>query len=156
MKSIWLSVTCLVVLFGIVEPSDGDLSVPDVTDVEEVTLFSLHTGWSARVRADGSAELSYGSTPVDVAKAPPQRILLATIYGALRPHAVESCVSDKCVSVSLRLKGKTSNVGFFVADTPTIRKIMEEVRAKSIPRDENRFRQLVDKYPMVAGESPAK
>lgn len=156
MKSISLSAICLVALLVFGGPSSGDSAVPDVTGVEEVTLFSLHTGWSARVRADGSAELGYGSAPTDVAKAPPHSILFAAIYDALKQHAVGSCVSDKCVTVSLRMKGKSSDEGFFVADTSTIKKIMEEVRAKSIPRDENSFRQLVEKHPMVAGESPTK
>lgn len=154
MKSIWLPTACLMVLLGSVRPFYAGPPVPDLQDIETITLFSPQTNWSAQIQADGSAELSIGSSFFDSAKAPPQSIAFATIYDLLKPYLVTECRVKTCVSVGLRRKGRHSQDAFQISDLPTIRRIMEEVRTKAIPLAEHRdrFRQLLEQHPLVPGE----
>lgn len=154
MKSIWLRIACLMALLGSVGPLYASPPIPDLKDLEAITLFSPNTSWMAQIRSDGSVQLSIGSSPFDGAKAPPQSIAFATIYDLVKPHLVSECTVKTCVSIGLRRKGMRSEEAFQLSDLPTIKRIMEEVRNKAIPPAQyrDRFRQLLEQHSMVPGE----
>jgi hypothetical protein len=154
MKSIWVATVCLMVLLGSVRPFYASPPVPDLKDLEAITVFSANTDWLAQIRSDGSAELSIGSSFFDSAKAPPQSIAFATIYDLVKPHLVSECRVKTCVTVTLRKNGRRTEEVFQISDLPTIRRIMEEVRDSAIAPVEHRdrFRQLLEENPLVPGD----
>jgi hypothetical protein len=124
-------------------------AIPSFDQVMGITLFS-HNGWQASFSPDGSGGLIYGSAPTDMSIAPKQTFSFQEIYNLLIPHLSGSSTDEKSIAVFISVKGRppgTPNCALYLDDKSTIKKIMAEARAKSVPLNPTSFKELLLKYP---------
>ena len=126
--------------------------IPKIDQVERIAISS-HNGWALEIRPDGSATLSYGSLPTDNADIPRQTFSFRSVYELLVPHLNGKYINPN-VSYFVFMYVKNAPPGtptnaLYLDDRRIIRKIMIEARDKSVPLDQNRFKELIAKHPPV-------
>ncbi len=127
------------------------LSAPAIPSFDQVDRISINTlrGWVLDIYPDGSGKLTYGSSAGDDAQIPVKTFSFQDVYNLIIPHVTRNYSVDKSVAVFLFVKGvplTTPPDPLNLEDKATIKKIMSQARDKSVPLDQNRFKELLLKY----------
>jgi len=154
MKRTYTAVSCFILIISSILIAQGSPVIPSFDQVTKIGLFS-HKGWMLNIYPDGSASLIYGSSPMDIAKAPKQSFSFQEVYNLLVPHLSDTYKEGKTIAVTLHVAGQTSSISLYLEDKATIKKIMSDARDKSVPLDRARFKEILAKHPPVPDETPS-
>lgn len=126
-------------------------SIPNSNQVTRIGFFSPK-GWIIDFSPDGSVKFSYGSSPMDMAKAPGQSFSLHEIFNLIDPYLLNAKKDDKSIGVSISVVGETLTRTLYLEDKDAIKKIISLVCEKAVSIYPDRFNELLKKYPPVENE----
>jgi cephalosporin-C deacetylase-like acetyl esterase len=125
-------------------------AIPSFNQVERIMIFS-HGGWMLNINQDGSGSLVYGSNGGDLARIPEKTFSFQEVYHVLIPHLSSSFPGANAIAVALYVKGLepgTTIHALYLDDRKRVSQIMAEARAKSVPLDQNQFKELLLEHPL--------
>ncbi len=155
MKRTYTAISCFILIISSMLIAQANPAIPSFDQVTKIGLLS-HKGWMLNIYPDGSASLIYGSNPMDVAKAPKQSFSFQEVYNLLVPHLSDTYKEGKTIAVTLHVTGQTSSISLYLEDKATIKKIMSQARDKSVPLDQTRFKELLQKHSPVPDEDKSQ
>jgi hypothetical protein len=155
MKSIATIVVLTFACLGtatMVETPVSDLRVPSLQDTQRIYI-DTNNGWRLRINTDGSANLQFGSSPIDSAKCPARTFVLSEIYNLLVPKLKEKR-DENDIAVVIWSSGVTSTTAQYI-NRSEVKPIFTKAQQQSMALDKTRFDALIKDRPIEL-KTPSK
>ena len=141
--------------------ADAKTLFPSLEKVTEIRLgFHSEAEWRGRFFTNGVARLAYGKQTlmdaVDMAQAPEGSFHFKDIYNILAPYLKQGQVVDTTNTMAVGFVLGSSGKGFYIEDKEIMRKLMHELRDKTIPLHKSSFENLLSTKPLVPNDNPSQ
>jgi len=129
--------------------------IPSLNQTRGIDLSTADSGWSLRIRPDGSAHLQFGSLMEDGARCPAGTFAFSDIYAFIVPKIKENNSAGD-VAVAIKREGVFSTTCQYIDEFEAKPFFLKAQQTCTPIWDKVRFNEMVNKHPIESEFSLSK